>query len=127
MIEIRKGQAPATLTREALGERCLIGFVDPAFVAEEAAIARLEDIARQACDEGRMAPYARWAGPGYADPSYALSVEWFATRQAIDQAQLAWGNSATPSRVRPSFQASKKRSSRRSLWPPIAIACCRRR
>jgi len=50
--------------------------------------ARLEDIAWQAYDEGRKAPLTRLAGPGYADPTYALSVEWLATRQAIDQAQL---------------------------------------
>ena len=60
---------------------------------------RLEDIAWQACVEGRKAPLTRPAGPGYADPAYALSVEWLATWQAIDQAQLARGNPNTPSRV----------------------------
>ena len=60
---------------------------------------RLEDIAWQAYVEGRKAPLTRPAGPGYADPAYALSVEWLATRQAIDPAQLAWGNPTTPSRV----------------------------
>ena len=60
---------------------------------------RLEDIAWQACVEGRKAPLTRRAGPGYADPAYALSVEWLATRQAIDPTQLAWGNPTTPSRV----------------------------
>lgn len=60
---------------------------------------RLEDIAWQACVEGRKAPLTRPAGPGYADPAYALSVEWLATRQAIDPTQLAWGNPTTPSRV----------------------------
>lgn len=60
---------------------------------------RLEEVAWQAYDEGRKAPPTRLAGAGYADSSYALSVEWLATRQAIDQAQLAWGNPATKSRV----------------------------
>ena len=60
---------------------------------------RLEDIAWQACVEGRKAPLTRPAGPGYADPAYALSVEWLAPRQAIDPAQPAWGNPTTPSRV----------------------------
>ena len=99
MIEIRKGQAPAALTRQAFGERYRTGFVDPAFAVENVAIARLEEIAWKAYDEGRKAPLTRLAGPGYADATYALSVEWLATRQAIDQAQLAWGNPATPSRV----------------------------
>ena len=99
MIEIRKGQAPATLTRQAFGERYRASFIDPAFAEESAAIARLEAIAWQAYDEGRKAPLTRPAGQGYADPTYTLSTEWLATRQAIDQAQLAWGQPATASRV----------------------------
>ena len=99
MIEIRKGQVSEALTRQTFGERYRAGFFDPAFAVEKDAIARLEDIAWQAYDEGRKAPLTRLAGSGYADPTYALSVEWLANRQAIDQAQLAWGKSATPSRV----------------------------
>jgi len=99
MIDIRKGQAPAALSRHAFGERYRAGFVDPAFAVESAATARLEDIAWQAYHEGRKAPMTRLAGPGYADPAYGLSVDWLDTRRAIDQAQLAWHNPATPSRV----------------------------
>ena len=99
MIEIRKGQAPATLSRQAFGERYRASFIDPAFAAEQDAITRLEEISWQAYSEGRKAPLTRPAGPGYADPAYALSADWLATRQAVDQAQLVWGNSATKSRV----------------------------
>ena len=67
MIEIRKGQALPALSRQAFGERYRAGFVDPAFAAESAAIARLEDIAWQAYDQGRKAPLTRLAGPGYAE------------------------------------------------------------
>ena len=99
MIEIRKGQAPATLTRQAFGERYRASFIDPAFADEAEAIGRLEAIAWQAYDEGRKAPLTRPAGQGYADPTHTLSLEWLATREAIDQAQLAWGQPATASRV----------------------------
>jgi len=99
MDDIRKGQAPAALTRQTFGERYRAGFVDPAFAVENEAIARLEAIAWQAYEGGRKAPHTRLAGPGYADPAYALSAEWLATRQAIDQAQLAWDQPDTPSRV----------------------------
>ena len=99
MIEIRKGQALATLTRQAFGERYRASFIDPAFADEAEAIARLEAIAWQAYDEGRKAPLTRPAGRGYADPTYTLSLEWLATREVIDQAQLAWGQPATASRV----------------------------
>jgi len=99
MIEIRKGQAPAPLTRQAFGERYRASFIDPAFADEAAAITRLEAIAWQAYSEGRKAPLTRPAGPGYADPAYALSLDWLASRQAVDQAQLAWGQPSTASRV----------------------------
>ena len=99
MIQIRTGQAPATLSRQVFGERYRGGFVDPGFETEKEAIARLEEIAWQAYVQGRKAPLTRLAGTGYADPAYALSVEWLATRQAIDQAQLAWGKPETMSRV----------------------------
>jgi multimeric flavodoxin WrbA len=99
MTEIRKGQASHKLSRQVFGERYRGSFVDPSFATEKAAIARLEEIAWRAYDEGRKAPLTRPAGAGYFDPTYALSVEWLATRQAIDQAQLAWGNPATKSRV----------------------------
>ncbi len=99
MIEIRTGQAPAPLSRQVFGERYRASFVDPAFAAEKDAIARLEEVAWQAYDEGRKAPLTRRAGPAYADPAYALSVEWLATRQAIDQAQLAWATTPPQSRA----------------------------
>ena len=35
----------------------------------------------------RKAPRTRKAGPGFADPDYELSVDWIATRAAIQQAQ----------------------------------------
>ena len=45
MIEIRKGQAPAPLTRAEFSARFRAAFFDPAFRAEDASIARLEEIA----------------------------------------------------------------------------------
>ena len=99
MTDVRKGQAPPTLSRDAFGERFRADFYDPAFDAEQPALQRLETIAWLAYDEGRKAPRARPAGPGYADPDYELSDEWRATREALDKAQAAWGDPASPSRV----------------------------
>ena len=61
MVEIRTGQAPVPLRRQAFAERDRARFVDPAFAAEKAAIARLEGIARQADGEGSNAPLTRLA------------------------------------------------------------------
>jgi multimeric flavodoxin WrbA len=99
MILIRKGQAPPALERAAFSARFRASFTDPAFRGEDEAIARLETIAWQAYIEGRKAPFTQNAGPGYADPEYALSTEWVNTRARIDAAQLRWADRRQPSRV----------------------------
>jgi len=99
MADVRKGQAAPQLSRGAFGERFKQRFFDPAFNAEGAAISRLEEIAWQAYEEGRKAPRTAPAGPGFADPDYALSVQWRATRDALLAAQTTWADPASPSRV----------------------------
>ena len=87
------------LSRSVFHERFIQSFMDPAFEAETAAISRLEAIAWDAYQDGRKAPVTRKAGPGYADPDYELSLEWLAAKDRIDQAQAAWQDPATQSRV----------------------------
>ena len=99
MIEIRKGQAPAVLSRNEFHQRFMQSFMDPAFKAEDEAISRVEAIAWDAYQEGRKAPVTRKAGAGYADPDYELSVEWLETKRRIEQAQANWHKPASPSRV----------------------------
>jgi multimeric flavodoxin WrbA len=99
MIEIRKGQAPPPLERGEFGARFRASFFDPAFRAEEDALARLEEIAWQAYAAGRKAPVTQRAGAGYADPEYKLSVEWLATRSRLEAAQLRQAAAETPSQV----------------------------
>jgi multimeric flavodoxin WrbA len=98
-MNIRKGQAPPSLTRDAFHERFMQDFVDPAFQTEAPALARLEEIAWQAYQDGRKAPVTAKAGSGFADPDYELSVEWRATRDRLDAAQTRWSQPQTPSRV----------------------------
>ena len=74
-------------------------FLDPAFLPEAQALARLEEVAWQAYTEGRKAPVTQPAGVGYADPDYKLSVEWVEARRKIDQAQAVQKDSSSPSRV----------------------------
>jgi multimeric flavodoxin WrbA len=98
-IRIRKGQAPGKLTREEFSRRYRERFYDPAFEPEEAAIARLEEIAWHAYREGRKAPVTRAAGKGFANPKYQLSVEWLATRARLRKAHATFANPKTQSRV----------------------------
>ncbi len=99
MTEIRKGQAPAVLSRSAFHERFLESFMDPAFRAEDEAISRVEAIAWDAYQEGRKAPLTRKAGAAYADPTYELSVEWLKTKSRIEKAQTKWHNAKSKSRA----------------------------
>ncbi|QDQ28790.1 flavodoxin family protein [Chitinimonas arctica] len=99
MTDIRTGQAPPPLTREQFHARFNVRFYDPAYAVERDAIARLEEIAWQAFQEGRKAPITQPAGPEFADPSYQISVQWLETRKRLRLAQQRWNDSATPSRV----------------------------
>jgi multimeric flavodoxin WrbA len=98
-MDVRKGQAPPMAERDEFHDRFMRDFYDPAFEAESHAIARLEEIAWHAYQEGRKAPRTHKAGPGFADPDYELSDEWRATRDKLVAAQDRWGKPETPSRV----------------------------
>lgn len=99
MTTIRKGQAPDPLEREQFAARFRAFFMDPAYRSEDASIERLEAIAWDAYTEGRKAPVTQKAGPGYSDPDYDLSSEWVVTKKRLEEAQVRWGETTTPSRV----------------------------
>lgn len=97
--DARTGQAQDTLDRPTFGARFRAAYADPAFDAERDAIARLEAIAWSAYESGRKAPRTNPAGPGFADPAYALSDEWRLARDRIAAAQRRQADPAAPSRV----------------------------
>ena len=99
MIDVRKGQAPARLGRAEFSARFREAWFDPAFRNEDQSIARLEEIAWEIYLVGRKASITQKAGPDYVDPEYELSVEWIATKAAIDQAKQQWSDQESPSRV----------------------------
>jgi multimeric flavodoxin WrbA len=99
MTQIRKGQAPSQLAREAFGERFRSAYADPAFQREHEAIARLEQIAWEAYDAGRKAPRTRKAGSEFTDPDYDLSVEWLQTRDQLIEAEKRQKDPAAAARV----------------------------
>ena len=99
MTSVRKGQAPAPMVRDAFHDRFMQVFFDPAYRGDSAALARLEEVAWHAYEEGRKAPLTSKAGEGFADPEYELSVEWRATRDRLIAAQQAWSHKDTPPRV----------------------------
>ena len=98
-LEVRTGQYPGKLTRDAFRARFMQRFHDPAYAVERAALDRLEQIAWDAYMDSRKAPITVKAGPGYADPDYDLSADWKAAHDALALAAEAQRDPATPSRV----------------------------
>ncbi|MEI7297528.1 flavodoxin family protein [Paraburkholderia tropica] len=91
--EVRKGQVQQGLAREAFRARFLARYAHPAFRAEDGALDRLEEFAWEAYRQGRKSPVTQKAGPGYADPDYALSVEW---REAAERGEALSRLNAEP-------------------------------
>jgi multimeric flavodoxin WrbA len=87
MVSVRKGQGDPKLSREEFGRRFRAQFYDPAFDSLQAQITRLEEVAWDGYQNSRKSPRTRKAGAEFADPSYDLSVEWLAARDAIRNAQ----------------------------------------
>ena len=85
--EIRKGMPSPELARDEFERRFKSRFSDPAFEPLAREIQALADVAWDAYSDDRKAPHTRKAGPGFADPSYDLSVDWLAARDAIAAAQ----------------------------------------
>lgn len=98
-IQPRLGEAPPKLDRQAFAERFRERFTDPAYRAEDTAIARLEEIAWQVYQAGRKAPVTQRAGPGYADPDYQLARDWLDAHAAIDAAERQRREPGRPPRV----------------------------
>ena len=98
-IAVRKGMPSTTLDKAEFGRRLKQLFFDPVFDPLTAAIDEIVDAAWDAYDNGRKAPRTRPAGPGYADPTYELSVEWTAARDAVVQAERRQKSANSKSRV----------------------------
>ena len=73
--------------REEFERRLRERFYDPAFQQVEPQIADIIAVAWEAYDAYRKSPRTRPAGPGFADPSFELPIEWLETREHIQQAE----------------------------------------
>jgi multimeric flavodoxin WrbA len=85
--EPRKGMPSPKLNRADFGARYLSRFNDPAFDEMRGALAKIADIAFEAYEAGRKSPVTRKAGPGYADPTYDLAIDWMEARAMVEAAQ----------------------------------------
>ncbi|HSN24780.1 MAG TPA: flavodoxin family protein [Kofleriaceae bacterium] len=75
------------LTRDEFRERFRAQFLDPAYEAVHRELDAIEAVAWDAYEHSRKSPRTREAGPGFDDPTYELSIEWLAARDAVRDAQ----------------------------------------
>jgi multimeric flavodoxin WrbA len=94
--QVRTGAPSVELSREQFGARFREQFVDPAYDRVAAELAAIEAVAWDAYAQHRKAPRTRPAGPGFADPDYAVSVDWLAARDAIHRAQAVYEHAGPP-------------------------------
>jgi multimeric flavodoxin WrbA len=93
------GMPSAKLDRAEFERRFRSRHLDPVFETVEDELRAVIDAAWDAYSAYRKSPRTRKAGPGYADPDYDLSIDWIATRAALDYAARRHDDPAGPSRV----------------------------
>ena len=98
-VKVRKGMPSVQLTRAEFAARVRERFDDPAFAAVDAEIERIIATAWDGYDAYRKNPRTRRAGPGFADPGFALPVEWLEARRRIRAAERRQRDPASRSRI----------------------------
>jgi multimeric flavodoxin WrbA len=96
---VRKGQGDVKLSRESFERRLRERFSDPAFDGVKVELDRIVDVAWKTYDEYHKSPRTRKAGPGFANPDFALPVEWLDTRDRILQAEREQKDAGSASRI----------------------------
>jgi multimeric flavodoxin WrbA len=97
--EPRKGMPSPRLTEEEFRRRFRGQFKDPAFDALLSELEKITDAAWDAYAQSRKAPRTRKAGPEFADPDYALALDWLRARDAIHAAQRRHDDAGRPARI----------------------------
>ena len=98
-IRIRRGMESVELTPEEFERRFRQRHADPAFDAVSSELESVAEVAWQNYIEYHKSPSTRRAGRAFADPDFALPIEWLETREKIRQAERQQKNRRTPSRI----------------------------
>lgn len=96
---VRREEIWTPLTREEFRRRFDQRFYDPAFERVAPELDRVFDVMWDTYEHYRKSPRRRVAGPGFADPSMELAVEWLDTREAVERARTQQADPASPTRI----------------------------
>ncbi len=96
---VRTGQGNVALSKEEFASRLRERFYDPAYAAAPDAVDRLVEIAWTAYHDYHKSPRTRAAGPGFADPTFQLPVEWLDARARIIEAEQHHDDRTRPPRL----------------------------
>ncbi len=94
-----KGMPTVQLSREEFEQRFFQRFYDPAFDGVRTQLAEVADVAWRNYVEYHKSPRTRRAGRAFHDPDFELSIEWLETRARIREAERAWKNPRSRSRI----------------------------
>src|SRR6267154_370023 len=83
-VDVRKGMPSVELSREEFEKRYRSRFADPVFQPLQRELDAIIAAAWDGYINSRKAPVTRKAGPGFADPSYDISVDWLAAQRRHD-------------------------------------------
>ncbi len=96
---VRRQDPFVALTKEQFRERFFHRFYDPLFEEVAAELEKVFEKAWNGYIEYRKSPRRTPAGPGFAEASYELPIEWLETRTRIAAAQARQQDPRSPSRI----------------------------
>jgi multimeric flavodoxin WrbA len=99
VTNVRKLSEYEPLTKAQFRDRFFQRFYDPAFDDVKPELEKVFERAWDGYIKYRKSPRTRPAGPGFADPSFELPVEWLEAREAVLAAARRFADPAGPSRI----------------------------
>jgi multimeric flavodoxin WrbA len=96
---VRRQDPYVPLTKEQFRERFFARFYDPAFDAVRPELDKVFEKAWDGYIVYRKSPRQQPAGPGFADPTHKLPIEWLQARARIEAAEKRQKDARSPSRI----------------------------
>src|SRR6185436_9888948 len=97
--DVRRQDEYVPITKHEFRRRFFARFYDPAFAGVAGELEKVFEKAWDGYIEYRKSPRHTAAGPGFADPSVELPLEWLETRERLAAAEARQKDPQSPSRI----------------------------